>query len=418
MFREPAKTRRNPLGGAVIALVAAALLCGLLRSPNREEHLLELPRGAGIGPSGGFVAVQGNRVYFSQYRRRQPFALASVSLQDGPRTSQELPSGFGPRPPDTIQLYPDRIVYLANELLARPPGNPGLSPTSDFRDLNAPREPPAPLRPDAEPVTTVERRRAWWIPLAGGMLQELLPEERTPSLQVSGGHCYWVRRPTRATNQPAGALPVGELLAKPLDRGATRRIGRVPENLSLLPCGDGICWRMGTGRHSALFTAGPPDFAVEAFPGFPQVAAPAWIGDRLYWLDGSAPVPPGDPPRGRSLVSTRRDGSDRQVLYDIGFSPDAYTQINELLSDGQDLYFCADRSVRGKHQRRILRYRLTERRIEQLLQTSTPALRPLGTDSGYLYLVSWEERENWFDWSPQGLLRRRVGILHRILLPA
>jgi hypothetical protein len=34
----------------------------------------------------------------------------------------------------------------------------------------------------------------------------------------------------------------------------------------------------------------------------------------------------------------------------------------------------------------------------------------------YLYFVAWEERENWFDWSRAGLMRRRVGVLRRIRL--
>jgi hypothetical protein len=57
-----------------------------------------------------------------------------------------------------------------------------------------------------------------------------------------------------------------------------------------------------------------------------------------------------------------------------------------------------------------------EGRVERLCrlpqQTSAGAF-----DGPYYYFTAAEERENWLDWSPQGLIPRRVNVLYRYRLP-
>lgn len=394
---------------------------GFLRSQNRVERLFELPRGGGIDLAGGFVAVRDGEVYFTQFHRRSAFTLAAIPLRRGPSDLRILLEGTGKRVPDLVQLAGGRIVYLVTDTLPGSVAPSSGAPTSRTALLPSPDGPEFSRFPAGGARARPDRRRAWWLPRTGGEPQELIPNEVTSTILVSGEYCYWVRQPhggrRRRLTRAEFTAPTGELLAVPLSGGPPRRIARVPEYVALSTCGSGICWRAGTPPQSALFTTGPPDFEIEAVPGYPAVASPIWIGDRLYWLDGGAPQPPTEAPRGASLVSTRRDGTDRQILYGANYNPDAPQQLSLLLDDGQSLYFCADRMVGGKLQRSFMRRSLTaNEQPELLLQTSLPSLRPLAAEAGYLYLISWEERENWFDWSARGLLRRRVGVLSRIPL--
>jgi hypothetical protein len=125
---------------------------------------------------------------------------------------------------------------------------------------------------------------------------------------------------------------------------------------------------------------------------------------RYYWLERDSP--PGEVLW--SLASSRTDGSDAHRVISLDAHPPLFTW---LIAKRQHLYYCA--AVPGTSRGRLIR-------LSPPGFTRTPVTGTYGNpfasvwmDGDYLYFVSREQRENWFDWSPEGLRLRLIPVLHR-----
>jgi len=406
------------LGRLLAGLTAAVLLVAVLRLTERSERLIELPRNATDAP----VLVRAGRVFYQPLRRGPDFTLVGLPVQGG-RPQRLIQDPALTSRVERIQVNSAGIFYTFGE-----PGDPSLNtgPGSSPMGVGASNT----AQPTMPPVRVMgltrwpqlSRKRGRMAPIEGGSPQELIPDEYASTLQIREQYCYWIRSRrtgdrllTREVERPHGDLMVADLAG-----GPHRRLGRVPDDLLLQPCGAGICWRQDSDSYSALLTCGPPDFSIEAFPHFPPGSTPVWLGDRLFWLQDDATAPASVAPRFHLLMSARRDGSDRRLLWDADTRGNPSGSLNGLFDDGRDLFFIADRLASNKLTRAITRYRLAPMsKPEILLRTAgvANAFRTISVDGGYLYLINWEERENWLDWSRAGLMRRRVGVLRRIRLP-
>lgn len=407
------KPNNRPVWKLVAGTIAGIALLALLRSNGPLERLTELPRGT----NDWFFAVHQGRVYFQQYRRGPRYAVASIGVH-GERPLQLLNVSVQP---EELHFTDAGLFYTATEPVASLPRRLLADSPRQTTDSAGPSTTARPDPVDQRIWPRLPRKRKVWLPLDGGTPKELIPQERAASVQVRGGYCYWVRSTRTGPGQPLvlpkAERPWGDLLVAPLTGGPPRRIARVPDDIALQPCGEGVCWRDSSSSRPALLSTCPPDFSIEAFPNFRSSWPQALVGDRLCWLDAGANPSAPESQRRQSVASARRDGSDYRVLLDLGPGPNSTTRVNELFSDGQSLYFAIDRLTGPKTVRQIVRQQPEAgSKPETLFETTNVGLYPIGVDQGFLYLVSWEERENWFDWSQAGLRRRRVGALCRIRL--
>lgn len=407
------KPNNGPVWKLVAGTIAGVALLALLHSNGPLERLTELPRGT----NDWFFAVHQGRVYFQQYRRGPRYAVASIGVH-GERPLRLLTL---PVQPEELQFTDAGLFYTTTEPVVSAPRLSLAASPRPSTNNPAPTTTARPVSVDQRTWPRLPRKRKVWIPLSGGTPKELIPLERASSVQVRGGYCYWVRSARTGPGEPLvlpkAEKPWGDLLVAPLTGGPPRRIARIPDDSALQPCGAGVCWRDGSPNRRTLLSTCPPDFNIEAFPNFRASWPQALVGDRLCWLNAGADPPTPESQQRQSVASARRDGSDYRVLLDLGLRSNNTTRVNELFNDGPSLYFAIDRLTGSKPMRQIVRQRVEAgSKPETLLETTNVGLYPIGVDQGFLYLVSWEERENWFDWSQAGLRRRRVGVLCRVRL--
>jgi len=271
-----------------------------------------------------------------------------------------------------------------------------------------------------------QRARLWEVALDGQPARELLPGLRMTQAVASGEYCYWLSLGSASAvagkdARPAGAFPLrtGELRVTPLHGGGFRRIAAgIPPFAHLEPLGRGVSWsvlRPGTLRGDR-YLALPPDFQVHVV--MDCSGTPEQLGDRVYWFDQRSASVPGAPSHPElKLESATVDGEQRRELLDLVDSP---------------LWEARGR-VLGVHQGKL--YALLYRRSMKSGSPERPVLCEIRDDSvrelaplragagftwlerGYLYYTVLEMRENWLDWSKQGLAAKRAQVLYRTRLP-
>lgn len=362
-----------------LVAAGAVILVLFLRLSDPTERLLQLRR------SSAFARVANQRLYLVQGRLEGSLVEAS---QSG-RALRTLTTGLPPRSGVDVDARPDALLVSWWESTSGTP----LPPTM-----------PGPAR------GTLRRLRL--VPLDGRPPRDLLPGERPSQGVVLGQSIFWVApRPAL----PGGGPPRADLMLTPLHGGKHRRVatGLLPWT-PLMKGEHRVFWQTrGDGdTPPCLCSVSEDGDELSLIEDADSAGVPPVEHDgRYYWLESGQQL-------SRPLHSVRTDGTDRR----------------ESLRPvpGVDLvWFQAYRGVLyGLTLRRTTGMGRPGRVVVQLnrIHLGVPAvLEPVADlprdveingqfDEGYFYFVVREVRDNWLDWSPEGLSPHVYRYLHRVRL--
>jgi hypothetical protein len=221
--------------------------------------------------------------------------------------------------------------------------------------------------------------------------------------------------------------PSSDLMAAPLDGRPARRLAAdLKGNVDLVGIGDYVYLRSGYSPDSLV----PADLQRFHFddPGHvllrdvPGPAPSFELDGRLYWLEQTGP-------RGisgaHSIVTTSRDGSDRRILFRM--RPGARTRRTLFdLSTYRGRVYCilaepqAAVGAPARVQGRLFFCQVHPDREDPLVKLCTLAPQSLSRvwfDGRCAYFAASEIRDDWWDWSPEGLRKRPVTAIYRYRLP-
>jgi hypothetical protein len=272
----------------------------------------------------------------------------------------------------------------------------------------------------------MRRSRLWLAPLSGGPARELIPDRLAREIHLAGGYCYWVDDERLHLKTPAlkplAASPRALLYATPIGGGTTRRIATLPPSALVQPGVNGVFWGETIAPNRQVLHAQPPDFAPTMLDDASIRLIPLEVGERFYWMDTVAAGSDLQSTRFRLLSATREGGSP-QLLLDTGFEA-AELQLS-LLGAARDGLLLRRTRTRGRGaddiaslDYAVLRYHPGRKNpLEKVMEGQhARTASVIAVDQGFLYYTAQETRENWLDWSPDGLAPQVVSRLYRLRL--
>lgn len=407
--------RTKALTLALSLLAGVGLLLALRQSGGNAERVRE------FGSRDGYPVTVLDGVIYYLAPDRLNLDVRSVPVRGGPhrqiyfqRFDGDRSPGFGEPLYDLIRISGDGIFFRTREPFRL---------RASLADSGQPLAP----RPGVRLYEPLRPVRLWRVPLSGGLPEELSPKIRTHQVHVSRDTVYWVdselKDLTRPIVKPESWKPRQELFAAPLSGGPPRKVARLPAVYGWLRVSSrGIYWRADADLQSWLLVgARAPDFLPRPINDYPyNYELPCETGNRLYWVDRA----PGGYGESHQIVSTAPDGSDRRVELDVDPQRQGKTFISQLTDLGPSFCFLRHHysgSARGgfREERALWRFPSDGPGKPQRLVRSLPqkSVQLLAEDEGYVYYLADDLRENWFDWSPRGLMARPVRQLFRIWIP-
>jgi hypothetical protein len=276
-------------------------------------------------------------------------------------------------------------------------------------------------------VDEPELARLWDVSPNVGNGRELLAQLPKRRLAITGNLCFWMKHlTTRAVVETVagrkikGQRTIGDLMVTSIDRGETRRIAAgVDSSTALEPVGDGISWRGPLERgdtYASYYVAFPPEYQVRRIR---NVGSNMYaVGKRLTWVD--TPNQTSSVPSERTVVTCDRGGNDRRVLTRMGFATE-WLQNYRMLEERDGGLLCI-------FNRRLVTANGTYAGMApHLARMEDSAIVPLKrlpegvlafyVDEKHLYYLVPQRRDDWFDWSPSGLLPKVTWMLYRTSIP-
>jgi hypothetical protein len=206
-------------------------------------------------------------------------------------------------------------------------------------------------------------------------------------------------------------------MVSPLAGGPARRIAVGMFRMSAGP--DGIFWPVAQGDSRITLHTYPPDFPVEVLTDYTGWEAPLQFAGRLYWLGSDLTSADGFPREPSQFHTSLPDGTDHRILLDVDPQQRDLQSLRDLRLHGTALlFFRVTRLGGGPRAVSLCSLRPNDPvGVVSLSGTVAGVSGPFWIDGSSAYFLRVENRENWLDWSPRGLVPRQVGILHRIALP-
>lgn len=360
------RRRRSFLGAALVGLaLVAGLICVRLLAPP-VQHVADFPVGEPLP-----FFIRGGEMLFPTGGRT---ATAFEAQPCGGRTRRvAMPAVRFPLDPGGAWVTDTGLLFRTASLENRSPSGTGA----------------------------FWRHRLWSASLDGSPARELLPDLRMVQPLPSGSTCYWLR-PRSATS--------ADLVATPLEGGPSRVLAEgLPLTARLERIEGGVTWiRPSYGGAPVRFVALAPEHRVTPIPDCR--GKPDLVDGRLVWLDDPV-LSPGP----RRLVTAAPDGTDRRVLLDFGVGQEwLLRQVLGAREGG--LYVILERQNRdGSVAARPTLCRVGLSGVKALAELR-PNVSTTWLDRDHLYYISRERRENWLDWSAQGLSGSWVWGLYRVSL--
>jgi len=241
-----------------------------------------------------------------------------------------------------------------------------------------------------------------------------IPKRLQPRLQ--GGIAYMYTYP------PCSRLMVSS------SGGGTKFTGYfLEQNASIKAGGQGVYWvensQDAARRTLCYLKAGSKKLVKQ--PACKAISPPLEFGENLYWLE-SAGVTTNENRRGTvSEIAVKRSSPDFSKVTTLGTwktsgIPALQVSTNlRFMPNGQNLYLlatgCASPVIKSGTKPGPQLYEVSAdvhnglTRVLSLPEKS----RVVGFDDGYCYYCDDEDRENWWDWSGEGLRPKQVTVLFR-----
>jgi len=176
---------------------------------------------------------------------------------------------------------------------------------------------------------------------------------------------------------------------------------------------DGVCEMLAASAQGTLRPLG-------AFTG---LASPVRAGDRLYWLSSLYPRQPGRLPVGvtrMDLMEMAEDGSHQRAVLNLVSPGHTRPLLHGLRAHAGRLYAIEivpgpsrDAPSIGRSAWLCTLHPERHDVVERLCRLPAGAEGRGWIDQGCYYFLVAEDRENWLDWSAEGLFPRRVAVLYR-----